>query len=99
MAALLAAVAPSTSQADEASVKKAEKEKAKFKVRMNNHLKKTKALKDKIEALGDCDDMSEQEIRKNLLDSKDWEKKVDALMLAKEGIEEETVEMARSDFA
>ena len=35
--------------------------------------------------------MSEQTIRKNLLESKEWERKLDALIAAKETIDEETV--------
>ena len=71
---------------------KVKEEKAlKLEVRMKNHAKKTVALKETILAVGSCDDMSEQEIRKNLLESKEWEKKVDTLVTGKEAIDEEVV--------
>ena len=71
---------------------KVKEEKAlKLEVRMKNHLKKTKDLNETIQAVGACDNMSEQEIRKNLLESKEWEKKVDSLVTVKEAIDEEIV--------
>ena len=73
--------------------KSAEIKKQRLVVRMNHHLKKTKALKETIEALTDCKDMSEQEIRKNLLESKNWEKKVDDLTSVKETIDEDIVSL------
>ena len=71
--------------------KAAEFKKAKFEIRIQNNIKKIKRFKETIEAIGDCDDMSEQTIRKNLLESKEWERKLDALIAAKETIDEETV--------
>ena len=54
-------------------------------------MKRTKSLMESIVATGDCEDMSEQAIRKNLLESKVWEKKLDSLIAAKEAIDVETV--------
>ena len=91
---LLAAVDANTKTAEKLKEEKlAEDKKAKFEIRMQNHLKKTKSLNDTIIAIGDCEKMSEQEIRKNLLESKDWEKKLDSLTAAKEIIDEETIGM------
>ena len=41
--------------------------------------------------MGDCDDMSEQTIRKNLLESKEWDRRLFGLIAVKETIDEETV--------
>ena len=67
--------------------KAAAEKKAKLKIRIKNHMKKTKSLMETIEAIGDCEDMSEQTIRKNLLESKVWEQKLDSLIAAKEAID------------
>ena len=73
--------------------KAAGEKKAKFEIRIQKHLKKTKSLRETIEAIGDCAEMSEQTIRKNLLESKEWEKKLDSLLTAKDTIDEETVNL------
>ena len=73
--------------------KAAGEKKAKFEIRIQKHLKKTKSLRETIEAIGDCAEMSEQTIRKNLLESKEWEKKLDNLLIAKDTIDEETVNL------
>ena len=59
-------------------------------------MKKTKSLMKSIEAIGECEDMSEQAIRKNLLESKVWEKKLDSLIAAKETIDVETVSVTQA---
>ena len=64
---------------------------------MKNHLKKTKVLKETILLLPDCQDMSEQEVRKNLLDLMNWERKIDDLTSTKETIDEETVSLDVDD--
>ena len=64
---------------------------------MKNHLKKTKVLKETILLLPDCQDMSEQEVRKNLLDLMNWERKIDDLTSTKETIDEETVSLDDDD--
>ena len=38
-----------------------------LKIKIQNHMKRTKSLMESIVAVGDCEDMSEQAIRKNLL--------------------------------
>ena len=84
--------------------KAAGEKKAKFEIRIQNHLKKIRSLRETVEAIGDCEEMSEQTIRKNLLESKEWEKKLDSLLTAKETIDEETVSLTfdsdiKSDLA
>ena len=92
MADLIAADDSTAKKAENIKEEKAaEVKKAKFEIRIRNTLKKIKRFKDTIEAIGDCDDMSEQTIRKNLLESKEWESKLDALIAVKETIDEETV--------
>ena len=92
MIKLLAANDENTNGSVKSKEDKAIEEKTlKFKIRMENHLKKTKALNETILAIGNCDEMSEQEVRKNLMESKEWEKKVDNLLTGKETIDEETV--------
>ena len=92
MADLIAADDSTAKKAENIKEEKAaEVKKAKFEIRIRNNLKKIKRFKDTIEAIGDCDDMSEQTIRKNLLESKEWESKLDALIAVKETIDEETV--------
>ena len=92
MIKLLAVNEENTNKSVKSKEDKATEEKTlKFKIRMENHLKKTKALKDTISAIGNCDEMSEQDVRKNLIESKEWEKKVDSLLTGKETIDEETV--------
>ena len=92
MIKLLAANDENTNGSVKSKEDKAIEEKTlKFKIRMENHLKKTKALNETILAVGNCDEMSEQEVRKNLMESKEWEKKVDNLLTGKETIDEETV--------
>ena len=44
-----------------------------------NHVKNHETLKKIILAVGMCENMSEQEIRKNILESTEWEKNVDTL--------------------
>ena len=78
MADLIAADDSTAKKAENIKEEKAaEVKKAKFEIRIRNTLKKIKRFKDTIEAIGDCDDMSEQTIRKNLLESKEWESKLD----------------------
>ena len=92
MIKLLAANDENTNGSVKSKEDKAIEEKTlKFKIRMENHLKKTKALNETILAVGNCDEMSEQDVRKNLIESKEWEKKVDNLLTGKETIDEETV--------
>ena len=84
--------------------KAAGEKKAKFEIRIQNHLKKIRSLRETVEDIGDCEEMSEQTIRKNLLESKEWEKKLDSLLTAKETIDEETVSLTfdssiKSDLA
>ena len=67
-------------------------------------MKKIRSLRETVEDIGDCEEMSEQTIRKNLLESKEWEKKLDSLLTAKETIDEETVSLTfdsniKSDLA
>ena len=44
-----------------------------------NHVKNHETLKKIILAVGMCENMSEQEIRKNILESTEWENNVDTL--------------------
>ena len=83
----------STDLENQKEKKGSEEKRAKFEVRMRNHLTKTIDLKQSVLRLKDCTDMSEQEIRKHLLESKDWEKKVEKLTTCKETVEEEILSL------
>ena len=62
------------------NLKKPKEENAmKIEAKMRNHVKKYETLKKIILAVGMCENMSEQEIRKNILESTEWEKNVDTL--------------------
>ena len=60
---------------------------------MKNSTKKSKDLVHKLcDVLNkDCEDMTDQEIRENLLNSKDWEKQIEALTANKEAIDLDSV--------
>ena len=61
MVSLIAAAETSTTKTAKAKEEKAaEEKKEKFEIRMKNHLKKTKVLKETILLLPECQDMSEQ---------------------------------------
>ena len=65
----------------------------KIELRMKNVTKKSNDLVQKIRNIldKDCQDMTDQEIRENLLNSKDWEKQIDNLTTSKEAIELDSV--------
>ena len=65
----------------------------KIELRMKNVTKKSNELTHKIRDIldKDCQDMTDQEIRENLLNSKDWEKQIDDLTTSKEAIELDSV--------
>ena len=73
----------------EKEAKIAQQNKLKVELKMKNATKKSQDLKKKINPVlsKDCETMSDQEIRENLLNSKNWEKEVEALTTSKEAIE------------
>ena len=66
---------------------------------MKNVTKKSKDLVRKIRGIldKDCQDMTDQEIRENLLNSKEWEKQIDDLTTSKEAIELDSVGVTIND--
>ena len=71
----------------------AAEKKIKIELRMKNVTKKSRDLTHKIRDIldKDCQDMTDQEVRESLLNSKDWEKQIDDLTTSKEAIELDSV--------
>ena len=78
---------------DEKEARLATEKKTKIELRMKTVAKKSKDLTHKIREIldKDCQDMTDQERRENLLNSKDWERQIDDLTTRKEAIEVDSV--------
>ena len=65
----------------------------KVEIKMKNSTKKSKDLVHKLRDVlsKDCEEMTDQEIRENLLNSKDWEKQIQDLTASKEVIDLDSV--------
>ena len=65
----------------------------KVEIKMKNTTKKAKDLVHKLRDVlsKDCEEMTDQEIRENLLNSKDWEKQIETLTANKEAIDLDSV--------
>ena len=60
-------------------------------IKMKNTVKKSKEIQKLIDEVKSVDEMSENELRQFLLESRTWEKKTDELTKTKESIEEDFV--------
>ena len=58
---------------------------------MEHVIKKTRALKAKLLKLNDSEEISNSEIRENLLERKEWEKKRDDIVIIMEKTQEDTI--------
>ena len=82
-----------TQREAEKEAKVAAEKSQKVEIKMKNSTKKSKDLVHKLRDVlsKDCEEMTDQEIRENLLNSKDWEKQIQHLTASKEVIDLDSV--------